>query len=84
MVEEDAFSEWLDARCVRLANAVGTVARLFADWKSWAEAAQEFIGSQKRFSQTLEGKGFQRIRDTRGNRAFQGIGLRAADTGGGV
>lgn len=78
MAEEDAFTEWVESRCVQLPNAVGTVARLFADWKIWAEAAQEFVGSQKRFSQTLEGRGFQRVRDTRGARAFQGIGLRVA------
>jgi putative DNA primase/helicase len=78
MAAEDAFTEWLEVRCVRVPNASGTAARLFADWKVWAEAAQEYVGSQKQFSQTLEEKGFRRMRDNHGARAFLGIGLRAA------
>ena len=83
MAAEDGLAQWRDARCVQLPNATGTVERLFADWKAWAEAAGEYIGSLKSFSQSLEEKGFRRIRDTRGARAFQGIGLRAPESGGG-
>ena len=36
---------------------------LFADWKTWAEAAGEFVGSQKRFTQALENRGFVRGRE---------------------
>jgi putative DNA primase/helicase len=46
---EDALGRWLDERCVREANAKSLTAELFTDWKQWAEAAGEFIGSQKRF-----------------------------------
>jgi putative DNA primase/helicase len=84
MAAEDGLAQWLDARCVQLPNAVGTVERLFTDWKTWADAAGEYVGSQKHFSQSLEERGFKRIRDTRGARAFQGIGLRTSDAGGDV
>jgi putative DNA primase/helicase len=83
MAAEDGLAQWLDARCVQVPNAVGTAARLFADWKTWAESAGEYVGSQKRFSQTLEERGFKRTRVSGVGRGFQGIGLRAPDSGGG-
>lgn len=83
MAAEDGFGQWLDARCVRVPNAVGLVERLFADWKVWAESAEEYVGSLKRFSQTLEERGFKRARVSGVGRGFQGIGLRAPDSGGG-
>jgi putative DNA primase/helicase len=83
MAAEDGLAQWLDARCVQVSNAVGTAERLFTDWKIWAESAGEYVGSQKRFSQTLEERGFKRTRVSGGTRAFQGIGLRAPDSGGG-
>jgi putative DNA primase/helicase len=43
---EDALGRWLDERCVREANAKSLTAELFTDWKQWAEAAGEFVGSQ--------------------------------------
>ena len=46
---EDALGRWLDERCVREANAKSLTAELFNDWKQWAEASGEFIGSQRRF-----------------------------------
>jgi putative DNA primase/helicase len=82
MASEDGFAQWLDAHCVQAPNAMGTAERLFGDWKTWAESAGEYVESQKRFSQTLEERGFKRARDTKGNRAFQGIGLRVPDGGG--
>jgi putative DNA primase/helicase len=82
MAAEDGLAQWLDARCAQVPNAVGTAERLFADWKIWAESAGEYVGSQKRFSQNLEERGFKRVRISGGTRAFQGIGLRAPDTGG--
>jgi putative DNA primase/helicase len=54
---EDALGRWLDERCVREPNAKSLTAELFNDWKQWAEAAGEFIGSQKRFSDLLITRG---------------------------
>ncbi len=82
MAAEDGLAQWLDERCVRLPNDVTAVKRLFEDWKAWAEPAGEYIGSQRRFSQAIEERGFARARLTGGTRAFQGIALRAPEDGG--
>jgi len=54
---------------------VPTLPTLMADWRRWAAAAGEEPGSQKRFSQALEGKGYCKTRTTIGRQAFKGIAL---------
>ncbi len=73
---EDALGRWLDERCVREANAKSLSAELFNDWKQWADAAGEFIGSQKRFSDLLITRGVEKWRNPCGLRGFRGIGLK--------
>ena len=73
---EDALGRWLDERCVRAPNAKSLTAELFADWKQWAEAAGEFIGAQRRFSDLLITRGIEKWRNGMGVRGFQGIGLK--------
>ncbi len=74
---EDALGRWLDERCVREANAKSLSAELFTDWKQWADAAGEFIGSQKRFSDLLITRGIEKWRNPSGLRGFRGIGLKS-------
>ena len=52
---------------------------LFADWKGWADANGEFVGSIKRFAETLVGKGFERW-NTNKSRGFRGLSLRQNST----
>ncbi len=73
---EDALGRWLDERCVREVNAKSLTAELFNDWKQWAEAAGEFIGSQRRFSDLLITRGIEKWRNSVGVRGFQGVGLK--------
>lgn len=73
---EDALGRWLDERCVRTPNAKSLTAELFTDWKQWAEAAGEFIGAQRRFSDLLITRGIEKWRNGMGVRGFQGIGLK--------
>ncbi len=73
---EDALGRWLDERCVRAPNAKSLTAELFTDWKQWAEAAGEFIGAQRRFSDLLITRGIEKWRNGVGVRGFQGIGLK--------
>ena len=73
---EDAMGRWIDERCVREANAKSLTAELFTDWKQWAEASGEFIGSQRRFSDLLITRGIEKWRNSVGVRGFQGIGLK--------
>jgi len=77
---EDALGRWLDERCVREPNAKSLTAELFTDWKQWAEASGEFIGSQRRFSDLLITRGLEKWRNSAGVRGFQGIGLKHPPT----
>jgi putative DNA primase/helicase len=77
---EDALGRWLDERCVRAPNAKSLTAELFTDWKQWAEAAGEFIGAQRRFSDLLITRGIEKWRNGMGVRGFQGIGLKHPPT----
>ncbi len=73
---EDALGRWLEERCVRHPNAKALTAELFTDWKQWAEAAGEFVGSQKRFADLLLTRGLEKWRNGMGLRGFQGVGLK--------
>ena len=73
---EDALGRWLDERCLRVASAKSLTAELFSDWKQWAEAAGEFVGTQRRFSDLLLTRGLEKWRNSVGVRGFQGIGLK--------
>ena len=77
---EDALGRWMDERCVRVGTAKSLTAELFTDWKQWAEAAGEFVGSQKRFADLLFTRGLEKWRNGMGLRGFQGIGLKAPPT----
>lgn len=77
---EDALGRWMDERCLRVGTAKSLTAELFTDWKQWAEAAGEFVGSQKRFADLLLTRGLEKWRNGMGLRGFQGIGLKAPPT----
>jgi putative DNA primase/helicase len=72
---EDAIGRWLEDRCITGAGYWTPVASLFANWQRWSAQTGEQEGSQKRFTQQLEARGFQRHRTARG-RGFMGIALR--------
>ena len=72
---EDAFSLWLDDCCIRDAQAWTKGSLLFGSWKNWAEAMNEFAGSQKRFAQKMEDNGFAPMWKHEG-RGFSGIKFR--------
>jgi len=76
---EDALGRWLDERCVLASNAKSLTSDLFADWKQWADAAGEFVGSQKRFSDLLVSRGVEKWRNVIGLRGFRGVGLKASN-----
>jgi putative DNA primase/helicase len=77
LASEDAIAQWIEDGCGCDRINTERSAMLFASWKDWAEAAGEFVGSQKRFAQALEDRGFERFRDSRTRQAmFRGIALR--------
>jgi putative DNA primase/helicase len=69
---EDAIAAWIDDRCERETSSWESSAALFASWTTWAEGAGEDAGSQRRFAQTLESRGFQSQRMRHG-RGFLGL-----------
>jgi putative DNA primase/helicase len=79
---EDALGRWMDERCVRTDRAKSLTAELFNDWKAWAEAAGEFVGSQRRFSDLLVARGIEKWRNPLGVRGFQGIGVKVVPRSG--
>ena len=76
---EDALGRWLDECCRFGQGLTETAANLFAAWKSWADAAGEFAGSQKRFCENLIARNFEKWRQPgTGQRGFRGITLNDA------
>jgi putative DNA primase/helicase len=75
---EDAFALWRDDCATADANAWEASSDLWGSWKRWAEAAGEFVGSQKRFTQALEDHGFVPHRKPFG-RGFYGASLNRPD-----
>jgi putative DNA primase/helicase len=74
LAAEDALARWIEDRCVRGVNNRETTFGLWSDWQQWANTHDEVCGSQKRFSENLEARGFTKTR-TNAARGFQGIGL---------
>jgi putative DNA primase/helicase len=72
---EDAVGAWIEERCNCNTQAWACRRTLFADWKEWANSAGEWVGSQRRFIQALETRGFASLRKKAG-RGFAGIELR--------
>jgi putative DNA primase/helicase len=73
---EDALTSWMDDKCERSPQARETSTDLFLSWKNWADTAGEPSGAQKRFSQKLEDRGFEKIKDRHG-RSFIGLRLKS-------
>jgi putative DNA primase/helicase len=74
---EDAMGLWIAECCKVAPGRYDTTAALFASWKQWAEQAGEFVGSQKRFSQALQSRGFSPQRQAMtGKAGFNGIAVK--------
>ena len=71
---EDALARWIEECCVIEPHIWTAVGALFASWHSWCARAGEREGSQKRFTQQLEARGYERSR-TGLARGFSRIGL---------
>jgi putative DNA primase/helicase len=78
MEAEDAIAAWIDDKCERDTAAWESSTVLFASWSAWAERAGENAGTMRRFSQTLESRGFVLQRKMHG-RGFLGIRVTPSD-----
>ena len=73
---EDAFAIWLEEAVDHSDGSHETTGELYQSWTAWATKAGEFVGSQKRFSQTLRDRGFEPKRQAGTGRAgFTGVRL---------
>jgi putative DNA primase/helicase len=76
---EDAFGNWLEECCKQDPNNTESPIGLWSSWRDWATRSNEFVGSQRRFLQKLEDRGFKRDRvynqDQRRQRVFRGLAL---------
>ncbi|NDJ59875.1 MAG: hypothetical protein GYB67_02050, partial [Chloroflexi bacterium] len=75
--EEDAIGRWITERCEYVADATTTSNDLFNDWRIWCADAAEYVGTQKRFAQSLQQRGLQKWRQPKtGRSGFRGVRLR--------
>ena len=56
---EDSLGAWIEECCEQDPQAQEMSSHLFASWKLWADKAEEYVGTNKRFAQSLETRGFQ-------------------------
>jgi putative DNA primase/helicase len=77
LAAEDAITNWITERCRKVGYGGSRAGELFDDWRKLALAAGEEPGSQKRFSQALEARGYAKRR-TKGGVEFEGLALRVA------
>ena len=73
---EDAMGRWISERCKQGANDTALTAMLFNDWKQWSEISGEYTGTQRRFSDALLARRFEKWRNSMGVRGFRGIDLK--------
>jgi len=73
---EDAMGRWMEERCRFGAADKALSITLFNDWKQWAEAGGEFVGSMRRFADALITRQFKKWRNSVGARGFCGIDLK--------
>lgn len=75
---QDSLACWIADRCEVNPNLRDVPAKLFSSWKNWAEAAGEYIGSQRVFGDRLDAAGYVR-RKSHGTRFHEGIAVRQFD-----
>lgn len=80
LATQDSLQAWIDDCCEVGANKWDTAALLFGSWKRWAEAAGEYVGSQRVFADRLDAAGFQRER-SKTARGYAGLAVRHTDDG---
>jgi putative DNA primase/helicase len=79
---EDAIALWLEDCCeTDDPNAWAPSGSLFASWKAWAERTGEYTGTQRRFGQVLQERGYEQKRGTSGIRGYVGIRLLPTTSG---
>lgn len=80
--EEDPIARWLEEECEEDPVAVTKTTALYQRWTEWANQHGEYVGSQKRFVQSLRSRGFEKAREGgTGKATMLGLRLRPATLG---
>lgn len=77
LTDQDAIARWIDECCDVGKGSWHTSAALWDSWQEWATAANEFVGTRKRFGEALEGHGYQ-AEKMGGARGYRGLTLKVA------
>ena len=77
--EQDSLAAWLEERCEAKDLSEAPARALFQDWKRWMTERSEDPGTEKRFSEKLEG--YAAKKRTNKGIMFLGLKLLASDTG---
>lgn len=87
LTAEDTKAAWIEQACEHDGAAWSGSTALFRSWKSYADRAGEFPGSERKLSQYLEDRaealGIRKERGPDGLRGFTGLRLKAAAAGDG-
>jgi putative DNA primase/helicase len=77
---EDILGAWIEERCETDKSREGLTRDMYNDYKAWAKAANEYVLSERRFSQSLENLRFRQFNAVGTRRStFSGIGLRGSN-----
>jgi phage/plasmid-associated DNA primase len=80
LTSEDVYARWMDECCLISPQAGSTrVSVLYQNFREWCERSGEYVPSQKRFSQEIANKGFEKYEST--GMRYQGIALREQEAG---
>ena len=74
LAEEDVLQTWFGECCVRDPKQTMKSSDLYANWRRWAEARNEFVGSNKEFTRHMTDLGFE-LKPMRDGNRWLGIGL---------
>jgi putative DNA primase/helicase len=76
--EEDAIARWIEDCCITGRDQWCASAELWPSWQRWATAANEVVGSRKRFGMALEKHGYKPDKN-QGMRGYTGLALKPAE-----
>lgn len=70
---QDTIGEWLGEQCELKDGYREQAGAVYDDWKRWAAARDEYVGSPKRLTQKLKDRGFRTLKS--GKRYIEGLRL---------
>ncbi len=79
-LKKNSIAQWVEERCITGKEHWGIGARLWEDWKAWAEVNNEQPGTRKAFAEAMASRGHPSQKN-QGVRGYAGIQLKAEECG---